>query len=72
MLKVHYYALLTLLLLTASCASNDNEARVSLDNLVGLWNSSENVAGQSDVIYTRVTSDAARSEERRVGKECRL
>jgi len=59
MLKVRYYVLLTLLLLTASCASNDNEARVSLDDLVGLWNSSENVAGQSDVIYTRVTSDAA-------------
>ncbi len=59
MLKVRYYVLLTLLLLTASCVSNDNEARVSLDDLVGLWNSSENVAGQSDVIYTRVTSDAA-------------
>lgn len=57
-LNIRYFILLVLLSLTISCTSNDNDANVSLEDLVGLWNSSENVNGKSDVIYTRVSSDA--------------
>jgi len=59
MFKNHFFILLTIALLVTSCSSNDNGADIGLDNLVGLWNSSENVNGKVDVIYTRVTSDGA-------------
>ncbi len=57
MLRNRFILLFTLPLLIFSCSSNNNEAGVSLKDLVGLWNSSENVGGMSDVIYTRVSTN---------------
>jgi hypothetical protein len=59
MFKTHFFILLTATLLIASCSSNNNDADIGLSDLIGLWNSSENVDGKTDVIYTRVTSDGA-------------
>jgi len=58
-IKIRLFTLLTVSLLTLSCSPTNDGVTVSLDDLVGLWNSSENVDGKIDTIYTRVTSDGA-------------
>jgi hypothetical protein len=58
-IKIRLFILLTVSLLTLSCSPTDDDGAVHFDDLVGLWNSSENVDGKIDTIYTRVTSDGA-------------
>jgi len=58
MFAIRLFFLIVLPLLTASCSSNQSDS-ISVNELVGLWNSSENVNGKADVIYTRVNSDGS-------------
>ena len=53
--------LLLLLLISISACSpmGSDPTRVEMSDLIGLWDSSENKGGKTDVIYTRVTSDGS-------------
>lgn len=61
MRNIKRLGLIVVSLLLISCSSNNDgtDASVGLSNLVGLWNSSENVNGKTDVLYTHVASDGA-------------
>jgi hypothetical protein len=54
------YILALLLTTMFGCSSNDNESmqenRLTVSNLVGLWNSSEKHGAKTDVMYTRISS----------------
>ena len=56
---IRFFILSLTLFLTLSCSSGSNEGDVGLEDLVGLWNSSEREGDKTDTIYTRVTSDGA-------------
>ncbi len=55
-----YRCLLVLgvLLMSACSQSGNGSNQVEIEHLIGLWNSSENKSGKSDIIYTRISSDS--------------
>lgn len=59
MLNTKFYFLVLVAVLAMSCSPGDDAGHVELSDLVGLWNSSENNAGISDLMYTRITDNGA-------------
>ena len=55
----NYLVFLIMILITACSPTGSDPTHVEVSDLIGLWDSSENKAGKSDVIYTRITSDGA-------------
>ena len=54
------HLLLLLLISISACSPTGSDpTHVEMSDLTGLWNSSENKGGKTDVIYTRVTSDGS-------------
>jgi len=45
--------------ISACTPSATDPTKIEISDLVGLWNSSENKAGKSDVSYTRISSDGS-------------
>lgn len=54
--KRYSFILISLLMVACSPMSSD-PTQVEMENLVGLWDSSENRGLQKDVMYTRITSN---------------
>ena len=57
-LRGHLFLLL-LISISACSPTGSDSTHVEMSDLTGLWNSSENKGGKTDVIYTRVTSDGS-------------
>ena len=55
----NYLVFLIMILIAACSPTGSDPTHVEMSDLIGLWDSSENKAGKSDVIYTRITSDGA-------------
>lgn len=56
MLVIRSFFLISLLVIIVACSATDDPTHVEMSDLVGLWNSSENIGTKTDLIYTRVTS----------------
>ncbi len=54
-----YLIFFILIFITACSPPSSDPTHVEMSDLIGLWDSSENKAGKTDVIYTRITSDGA-------------
>lgn len=50
-------SIFTLSVLLLSCSSGHDTTSVTIDDLAGLWNSSESHGAKKDIIYTRVSKD---------------
>lgn len=48
-----------MILISACSPPGGNTTQVTMDDLIGLWNSSEKQGVLNDVIYTRITSDGS-------------
>ncbi|MCK4833843.1 MAG: hypothetical protein KAT12_03665 [Gammaproteobacteria bacterium] len=60
MLDRRFYAVILIFLSVSACSpTGSNPTQVTMSDLVGLWDSSENTGVKKDVIYTRVTSEGA-------------
>ena len=60
MLKIKFYTIIIILISIAACSqTGSNPTQVEMNDLVGLWNSSEKKGAEIDVIYTRITSDGS-------------
>ena len=60
MFEVKHFILLSAAMLIMACSPKGADpTQVELPDLVGLWDSSEKKGAQTDLIYTRVTSDGA-------------
>ena len=56
---LRYTIFLIAILISACSPGSDDPTKVEMSDLVGLWDSSEQKAGKTDVIYTRISSDGA-------------
>ena len=59
MSNLRLFILLTLISVVIACSSTEDTSglEIDLDDLTGLWNSSEKQGNKTDIIYTRVTSE---------------
>ena len=57
---VRGYLIFSILIFNTACSPPSSDpTQVEMSDLIGLWDSSENKLGKTDVIYTRITSDGA-------------
>ena len=55
----NYLVIVIMLSVIACSPTGNNSTQVEMNDLVGLWNSSEKKGAEIDVIYTRITSDGS-------------
>ena len=57
---VRGYLIFSILIFITACSPPSSDpTHVEMSDLIGLWDSSENKAGKTDVIYNRITRDGA-------------
>ena len=59
-MKLKFYVMVSMLMLVSACSPPAGmPVQLTLSDLKGLWNSSENKNGLTDLIYTRISSDGS-------------
>lgn len=51
------FLMLLCIFVTACSPAGNNSGHIEVADLTGLWNSSENIGADTDVMYTRISSD---------------